>query len=201
MKTAMAAWAIRQRTAPRVTVSDAHTRSCKPLWDALSYVTEKLHQQPGRRVLITISDGADSGSTKATWWTVQKRAQIESVAIFGVLTKGSEDPEDPFDSICELTGGAELFATQETLDQRLQELVTMVRHRYILEFPRSDDFKPGHHSIAVSILKSKAYIRTTGVTFRVADPKVLVDPTTVHPADEVEAPKLGTRRVLSPPPN
>ena len=202
MKTAMAAWAIRQRAASRVTVSNAHSRACKPLWDALSYVTEKLHQQPGRRVLVTISDWpADSGSTKATWWTVQERAQIESVAIFGVLTKGSEDPEDPFDSICELTGGAELFATQETLDQRLQELVTMVRHRYILEFPRSDDFTPGHHTIAVSILKSKAYIRTTGVTFRVADPKVLVDPTTVHPADEVEAPKLGTRRVLPPPPN
>jgi predicted nucleotidyltransferase len=108
---------------------------------------------------------------------VQQRAQIESVAIFGVLTTGSADPEDPFDIICELTGGVELFATKRTLDQTLQELVTMVRHRYILEFPRSDDFKPGHHSIAVSILKSKAYIRTTGVTFRVADPKVLADPT------------------------
>ena len=95
----------------------------------------------------------------------------------------------------------ELFATKRTLDQTLQELVTMVRHRYILEFPRSDDFKPGHHSIAVSILKSKAYIRTTGVTFRVADPKVLADPTTVHPADQVEAPKLGTRRILPPPLN
>jgi hypothetical protein len=202
MKTAMAAWAIRQRAGSGVVVSNAHTRACRPLWDALSYVTEKLHQQPGRRVLVTISDwAADSGSTKATWWTVQERAQIESVAIFGVLTKGSEDPEDPFDSICELTGGVELFATQETLDQRLQELVTKVRHRYILEFPRSDDFKPGHHSIAVSILKSKAYIRTTGVTFRVADPKVLADPTTVHPAGEVEAPKLGTRTVLPPPPN
>jgi hypothetical protein len=124
-----------------------------------------------------------------------------SVAIFGVLTTGSANPEDPFDIICELTGGVELFATKRTLDQTLQELVTMVRHRYILESPRSDDFKPGHHSIAVSILKSKAYIRTTGVTFRVADPKVLGDPTTVHPAGEVEAPKLGTRSVLPPPPN
>jgi hypothetical protein len=200
MNTAMATWAIRQRAGSGVTVSNAHTRTCRPLWDALSYVTEKLHQQPGRRVLVTISDWpADSGSTKATWWTVQERAQIESVAIFGVLTKGSEDPEDPFDSICELTGGVELFATQETLDQRLQELVTMVRHRYILEFPRSDDFKPGHHSIAVSILNSKAYIRTTGVTFPVADPKVLADPTTLHP--EVEAPEPGARRVLPPPPN
>jgi hypothetical protein len=199
MNTAMAAWAIRQRAGSGVTVSNAHSRACKPLWDALSYVTEKLHQQPGRRVLVTISDGADSGSNKATWWTVQERAQIESVAIFGVLTTGSADPEDPFDIICELTGGVELFATKRTLDQTLQELVTMVRHRYILEFPRSDDFKPGHHSIAVSILKSKAYIRTTGVTFPVANPKVLADPTTVHP--EVEAPKPGARRVLPPPPN
>jgi hypothetical protein len=201
MNTAMAAWAIRQRVGSGVTVSNAHSRACKPLWDALSYVTEKLHQQPGRRVLVTISDGADSGSNKATWWTVQERAQIESVATFGVLTTASADPEDPFDMICELTGGVELFATKRTLDQTLQELVTMVRHRYILEFPRSNDFKPGHHSIAVSILKSKAYIRTTGVTFRVADPKVLADPTTVHPAGEVEAPKLGTRRVLPPSPN
>jgi hypothetical protein len=197
MNTAMAAWAIRQRAGSGVTVSNAHSRACKPLWDGLSYVTEKLHQQPGRRVLVTISDGVDSGSNKATWWTVQERAQIESVAVFGVLTTGSADPEDPFDSICELTGGVELFATRPTLDQTLQELVTMVRHRYILEFPRSDDFKPGHHSIAVSILNTKAYIQTTGVTFPIADPKVLADPTTLHP--EVEAPKSGTRRVLPPP--
>jgi hypothetical protein len=198
MNTAMATWANRQRAGSGVTVSSAHSRTCKPLWDALSYVTERLHQQPGRRVLIAISDGVDSGSNKATWWTVQERAQIESVATFGVLTTGSKEPEDPFDSICELTGGVELFATNRTLDQTLQELVTMVRHRYILEFPRSDDFKPGHHSIAVSILKTKAYIQTTGVTFPVADPKVLADPTTLHP--EVEAPEPGARRILSPPP-
>jgi hypothetical protein len=198
MNTAMTEWTIRQRAGSHITISNEHTRACKPLWDALSYVTEKLHQQPGRRVLVTISDGADSGSNKATWWTVRERAQIESVAIFGVLTTGSANPEDPFDNICELTGGVELF-TKWTLDQTLQELVTMVRHRYILEFPRSDDFKPGHHTIAVSILKSKPYIRTTGVTFPVANPKVLADPTTLHP--EVEAPKPGTRRVLPPPPN
>ena len=162
-------------------------------------MTEKLHQQPGRRVLVTISDGADSGSNKATWWTVLRRAQIESVAIFGVLTTASAAPEDPVNIICELAGGGELFATERTLDQTLQELVTMVRHRYILEFPRSDDFKSGHHSIEVSILKSDAYIRTTGVTFPVANPKVLADPTTVHP--DVEAPKPGTRTVLSPAPN
>jgi hypothetical protein len=201
MNTAMAAWSIRHRAGSGVTVSNAHSRACKPLWDALSYVTEKLHQQPGRRVLVTISGGADSGSNKATWWTVLRRAQIESVAIFGVLTTASSDPEDPFNMICELAGGVELFATKRTLDQTLQELVTMVRQRYILEFPRSDDFKPGYHSIAVSILKSKAYIRTTGVTFRVADPKVHAEPTTEDPAGEVEAPKLGTRRVLSPSPN
>ena len=65
MNTAMAAWVIRQRAGSGVTASNAHSRACKPLWDALSYVTEKLHQQPGRRVLVTISDGADSGSNKA----------------------------------------------------------------------------------------------------------------------------------------
>jgi hypothetical protein len=143
MNTAMAAWAIRQRAGSGVTVSNAHSRACKPLWDALSYVTEKLHQQPGRRVLVTISDGADSGSNKAKWWMVQQRAQIESVAIFGVLTTASADPEDPFNMSCELTGGVELFGDQRTLDQTLQELATMVRHRYILDVSARRRFQAG----------------------------------------------------------
>lgn len=199
MNIAMASWTTRQKTASRIAISNEQSRNCKPLWDALSYVTEKLHQQPGRKVLVAISDGADAGSIKATWWSLQDRAQMEAVAVFGVLTTNNTNPEDPFDLICQLTGGVELFATGFTLDQTLQDLVTMVRHRYILEFPRSDNFPAGRHTIAVSIVNTKAYIRTTGVTFPIANQKVLADPSTLHP--QVEAPQPGTRRVLPSPPN
>lgn len=192
-------------------------RPSLPLWDSLANVTQELFRQPGRRVLLAVTDGKDDGS-RMTWKQVEERTQLASVAIFGVLTPGKvglrvrgshngmteitrvAGTEDPFDMICQLSGGVEVSASKKSLGKKLQDLTSMVRQRYILEFPRGNNMTAGYYTIEVSILKSDAYIRTTGIILPAADPKVLADPMTL-PSNPALAPELGTRRVVRPPLN
>jgi len=214
---AMMPWKFRgtalQRMGNGVKDEDRDCRPSLPLWDSLANVTQELSRQPGRRVLLAITDGRDDGS-RTNWKQVQELAQMASVAIFGVLTPGkvrmregydggmvrvagAGGVEDRFNLICELSGGVEVSANRKNLGKTLQGLTSMWRQRYILEFPRGDNVTAGYHTIAVSILNSNAYIRITGITFPAADPKVLADPTTLH-SDPALAPELGTRRVVRP---
>jgi hypothetical protein len=76
--------------------------------------------------------------------------------------------------------------------------VDMVHGRYIVEFPRPRNSTRGKHQFMVSIDKSKAFIRATGIAVPLPDPKVLADPTTVH-TDPALAPEEGEHRILTPP--
>jgi hypothetical protein len=177
------------------------------LWDALAFVTNQLSGQPGRRVILAVSDGQDKGSTHK-WNEVRVFAQESAVAIFG-MTYGPWLPdgfpgvgnamEDPFRSICELSGGAVFPANRSDVANRLKGFVAMVRGRYIVEFPRPRNSTKGKHEFVVTIDKSKAFIRSTGISVPLPDQKVLTDPTTVIPSDTNLAPEEGTRHILETP--
>ncbi len=199
-----------------------------PLWDSMLFVTRELYRERGRRVMIVVSDGEDAGS-QTKWNAVLLAAQESSTAVFGVLTEfdlgigpavgrmgqnamigGSpvglvKIParpgfEDPFNAICELSGGVEISAGKKDLGVQFQRAMQMVRSRYIVEYPRGNNDKPGVHTINVRIAKMDAYIRPAGLTVPVADQKVLADPTTL-PTDQSGAPVFGTRKPLGPPSN
>lgn len=126
-----------------------HTLPCKPslsLWDSMDNVIDDLTHQSGRRVLLAITDGEDEGS-KTPWRQVMRRAQVESITVFGLLPmremggffKGTSpfilSTEDKFNQICDLSGGVELPARYAAVSQRLKEFTKILRERYILEFP------------------------------------------------------------------
>jgi hypothetical protein len=50
----------------------------------------------------------------------------------------------------------------------------------------------------VTIDKSDAFIRSSGITVPIADPAVLADPMTV-PSDPSRTPEYGSRRILTAP--
>lgn len=167
------------------------------LWDALAFVTNQLSGQPGRRVILAVSDGQDRGSTHK-WNEVRAFAQNSAVAVFGmryVPWLSDDSPamgnvmEDPYRSICELSGGLVFSANRADVAKRLQGFVAMVRGRYIVEFPRPRNSTKGQHQFVVTIDKSKAFIRSTGISVPLPDAKVLADPTTVLPSDQNPAPK------------
>jgi hypothetical protein len=166
-----------------------HAPRCKPsvhLWDALTLIVQDTYQIPGRHVILAVTDGSDRGS-KASWDQVRVLAQETGVAIFGLTyeTVGSgpfqnRSYENDFNSVCELSGGMVLTTTRRDEERTLRKFISMIRGRYIVEFPRSSNSTAGRHDFLVTIDKSAAFIRPAGISVPVADPAVLADPTTIR---------------------
>jgi hypothetical protein len=76
------------------------------LWDALSFIVQRLYHLPGRRVILAVTNGSDNGS-RTTWNETRLLAQGAGVAIFGLaytdyyfrLYQGP-GYEDAFNSVC-----------------------------------------------------------------------------------------------------
>ncbi len=222
MERAMTSWKNRQLTMKGSWQRQTNAVDCKPsmpLWNSLAFVARELSHQQGRRVLLAVTDGKDRGS-RTTWRRVQEVTQAESIAVFGVMTPemmgertrevynntlkaarvfGTPNAEDPFDLICEFSGGVEVSTSRKKLAKTLQRTISMVRERYIVEFPRGDDATAGIHSLDITIANAKAYIRPVGIAVPLADAKVLADPSTLRSNPEL-APRMGNRKVLKPSP-
>jgi hypothetical protein len=170
------------------------------LWDAIVKITQTLSTLPGRRVLLLVSTGADHQSHAAVS-DVSTFALLHSVTIFGmndffnfqsasdvmhqfarngmngslnILSHG-----DPYKGLCERNGGM-LFATRpQDLTRDLQSFISLLRGRYIVEFPRADTSTPGIHGIEITVNRPDVFIVTTGATVPLPNPQVLADPNTV----------------------
>jgi hypothetical protein len=187
------------------------------LWDAIIYTTVQLHQLPGRRVLLVVTDGHNRGG-HFRWGDALSSAQEDSVAIFGRMRQSdmevvdnnrvaqlfrgfsgtvadSPSTEDSFGLLCADTGGMEVETTPHSLRRNLNWWLQALRQRVIIEYPRPN-FN-GRHRIDVSVPKADLYIRITGATVPIPDPKILTDPSTLPP-DPSKAVPVGDRRPLPP---
>jgi hypothetical protein len=177
-------------------------RKCqKPiyLWDALVSIVQKLSERSGRRVVLAVTNGVDRGS-RNSWNELRDFAQSRSVAIFGLVQPGdmrATQSETPFNQVCQLTGGMLLPTPAKDLGKQLAWAVTLIRGRYIVEFPRPVTTVGGRHALDVTISRSQAFIRSSGAEVPTDDPAILNDPTTI-PADLSRTPQLGNRKVLAP---
>jgi VWFA-related protein len=208
-------------------VADSDCRQKEYLWDALVKLTESMHKLPGRRVILVVSDGNDKGSAHTSNQVIEG-AQAANVALFGLkyipdqvgtdatstadpiqsrgdidFSNGAAplvelDKDNPFRNLCELTGGTAKLASPKTLKARLKGFTAMVRERYIVEFPRPLNGKPGWHAITVRIDQGNYLVRSAGITFPLMNPAVLADPMTV-PSNPSLAPSLGSRAPLRSP--
>ncbi len=160
------------------------------LFDSMATVVHDLSSLPGRRVMVVISRGDNHGGT-IRWPLLRQYAAGHSTAIFGVVPlpeMGTQSyniapgVEDPFDAVCEMTGGLRLTSGNTDMEATLMNLIDIVRQRYILEFSRPDNSTAGEHAIDVTIAKLNAMVRPGGIAVPLADPTVLNDPTTVKSA-------------------
>lgn len=190
---ALAPW--RSRTSVK------HPGGCKQtihLWDALVDATNQLREWPGRRVILVLTDGNDEGS-RNTWNELRLFAQSSAVAVFAVRsTAASLRPmEDPLSSVCQLSGGMVFTTDERSLAMTLQRFTSILRERYIVEFPRPNG-TARVHDMEVRVNKGADYfIRPTGISVPIADPALARDPTTV-PTNPAHEPEMGTRKVLTP---
>jgi hypothetical protein len=177
------------------------------LWGAMTVISEQLFRLPGRRVILAVTDGNDKGSVNP-WNALRLYDQESGIAVFGVMPvpcgAGSvflerASRENPFQSLCELSGGIVQMTKKSGLELTLNRFMTMVRERYIVEFPRPAKFSAGEYGMAVKIDKGNHFfIRPVGISVPVPDAKVQSDPTTV-PDDPSLAPEIGNRHVLTKP--
>ena len=183
------------------------------LWDALAYVAGRLYQLPGRRVILALTQGKDSGS-KHTWNEARRYLQDTGVAVFGIShdfplareknrsffsTRIIGTYEDPFSYVCELSGGLVFRVEIQALAATTKTVATMLRDRYIVEFPRPSNATSGPHEMRVKIDRGDTdFIVATGITVPLPDPAVLADPTTVSVGPK-DTPELGDRHIMSKP--
>jgi VWFA-related protein len=193
----------------RSRMSGEHAGRCKQtihLWDALVYATNQLRELPGRRVILVLTDGDDKGS-RNSWNELKVFAQTSAVAVFAVRTSAasrhvsliySMTMEDPLSSLCQLSGGMVFTTDERSLAKTLRRFTSILRERYIVEFPRAHNGTAGFHDMEVRVSKGADYfIRPTGISVPIADPALARDPTTV-PTDPAHEPEMGTRRILTP---
>jgi hypothetical protein len=187
----------------------------RSLWDVMTTTSLALATLPGRRVLLIISNGHTSKGSVSFAQTVQLAAG-KSIAVFGLRDldrylrehTGGEIPrshykyntpledysdEDLFDALCQKSGGILSTASVGQLSAALQNLITMLRNRYILEFPRPSKDVPGMHLIDVTVVGSSDYIRASGLTLPVETER---DPNTLPPAPSPAV--YGKRHPLPP---
>ena len=190
------------------------------LWDGLGQVAIPLSGLPGRRVILVVTDGHDTGS-KRSWNEVREFAQVKGIAVFalnfapapstgtgnyragrGVSVQsggGASAVEDSLVAVCELSGGIVMRLNDPAvLSKSLERFVTMLRERYIVEFPRASNSTAGEHVMEVKIDKGIYKIRPSGVSVPLPDPALAADPTTIQ-AGPSQAPEQGTRRVMNKP--
>ena len=186
------------------------------LWDSIISVDNVLKDMPGRRVLLIISSGNDHQS-QTSFQETQLYSGFFAIAIFGMrdpdgpligeipnrsdvrhggLTAGTlYEAADSFDLLCRTNGGLLLNVRSWTLAQSLQSFITMLRGRYILEFPRPDNSTAGNHNIDITLPGKNALILATGVATPLPDPALLADPNTVPVAPSPA--QMGTHKPAS----
>jgi hypothetical protein len=175
--------------------------SCKEisLWDSVMRVVSTMGPLSGRKVMLIVSDG-HSRKGDYSFHDASEFADTHAVAIFGMrdqdhyraqqvlgassrqagipLSLMNASDEDLFDALCQKTGGILTTVSRRDLTAALQKFVAMLRNRYILEFPRPDEDRPGRHLVEVTIAGSNDYIRPAGLTIPTAPTR---DPNTLAP--------------------
>jgi len=187
---------------------------CEPtihLREALEQMVAALSGLPGRRVILAVTDGKDPAS-KSEWLEATSYAQTTGTAVFGLITypvilkyasagmRTGRDgyriaAEDPFNALCEMSGGMVVMTDSDSMKTALGRFVATLRERYIVEFPRPSNSTAGKHSLAVRVEKADDFIRVAGITVPMPDAAVLADPTTVS-AGPSNTPVQGERRVM-----
>lgn len=150
------------------------------LWDAVAVVAGELDKLAGRRAILLVSTGEDHGSAMSHVQSAHFAAE-RGVAVFGLReddAKSSDpgglrsmtnsrdsnrfdrmsvpDSGDPMATLCATSGGVLLTATARHLDRGLTEIITLLRSRYILEYPRPSNASAGAHLIEVNVARTGA---------------------------------------------
>jgi Ca-activated chloride channel family protein len=138
------------------------------LYDAVYRVCEEkmYNVQTPRKVIIVISDGADTSSQRSLDEAIEI-AQKNEVLIFGISTKnagffgtgaGTVDNEDDkeLQKLCQRTGGDVAFPQKVIdLERAFQRIDNYARRYYLISYEPVDPARPGFRKIEVKVPSRK----------------------------------------------
>jgi hypothetical protein len=179
------------RTAAERPPFDFSTGPCPvrtPLWKSMALVASRLNGEPGRRILLAVTNGVDTAREFSSA-NAHEVAVSDGVAIFAIAEHGRIPPLSKEDSlsamqlavhgatelatVTELTGGIVLDTEPYRLKETLERFVSLVRGRYIVEFDRPTHMAGGRHILTVSCGQPRYFIRSAGTSLPTADPRLL----------------------------
>ncbi|MDQ2833838.1 MAG: hypothetical protein M3Y50_08865 [Acidobacteriota bacterium] len=180
------------------------------LWDALAFVANASRTQHGQRVILVVTDGnAENGKNSAkTLGQVKAFAQGNGVSVFGLVQNGALgsydlqrwQAQERFRVFCEMTGGMVFESGEWQVKSTLRRFVTVLRGRYIVEFPRPYNMSRGAHSLMVKIDEGgNFFVRPAGISVPLPDAAKRSDPMTV-PIDPAKTPEMGRQKTPAPEP-
>jgi VWFA-related protein len=111
---------------------------------------EKLKAEPGRKLMILISDGDDNMSSETLSSTLEM-AQKSDVSIYTVSTysngyseRAAHEPEKILKTLAEETGGKAFFASRaEDLSESFEDISQELRSQYSLAYRSSNPIRDG----------------------------------------------------------
>ncbi len=151
------------------------------LYDALFFASRALERRPGRRVIIVVSDGADTTSVKS-YRDALRMAHDADAVIYGIaIVPVTNDPgrhiagENAMKSLCRATGGRVIAAAlEEGLDEAFASILRDLRTQYLIGYyPRNVPYATDpFHRIEVRLRRGDLRVITrTGYYGEYKDPK------------------------------
>ena len=151
----------------------ASCRNSSRLRGSMVLVMRKLQQLPGRRILVIITSGRD-GKSQITWQQLASEAGIDSVTVFGLSTHGPLEFQGVSDlyNFTRQSGGVFFTPTTTELPKALDQIISLLRGRYILQFPMPEDKTPVAYRVLVTVPKFDAITLPSGVSVPLPNPSL-----------------------------
>ena len=137
--------------------------SATALYDAICLGSERLGGNPGRRVLIVISDGDDTASTvtyaQALEQALRNETMIYSIIDVPIEASAGRDlgGEHALITLAEQTGGKSFYISDGGLDKAFARVSEDLRAQYLLAYyPKDQELGKAFHSIHVTVPKATA---------------------------------------------
>lgn len=130
------------------------------LYDAVLYGLDRLRDRPGRKALILLSDGDDSGASRASKAQVTAMAKSLEVSIYSVGIQGYDMPKSFLKNLAEDTGGAYYFPGKVSeLIKVFESISKDLKNNYLVAYSPKRAADNTYRKIEVRITRPDVTVR------------------------------------------
>ena len=130
------------------------------LYDAVMYGLDRLRDRPGRKALILLSDGDDSGASSATKAQVTALAKSLEVSIYSVGIQGFDTPRGFLKNLAEDTGGVYYFPNKVSELIKVFEAISKdLKNNYMIAYSPKRSADNTYRKIEVKVNRPEATVR------------------------------------------